>query len=203
MSANPFQSQDQHDDQGRRSTHASGVVPLRPSYVDDKLLWDAFRDGDDDALITIFDRYADSMFRYGCKIVPDRDIVRDSVQDLFLTLCQKREKLGETNTIKFYLFKALRRNLIRIKPNTSIALSAVADPPAPSPEDELIHEQTIENRKRLLDQRLASLAPRQREAIFLRYYEELSYDKIAEIMGVRKQSIYNLINESIAILRSK
>ena len=176
---------------------------MRPSYVDDKLLWDAFRDGDDEALITIFDRYADSMFRYGCKIVPDRDIVRDSVQDLFLTLCQKREKLGETNTIKFYLFKALRRNLIRIKPNTSIALSAVADPPAPSPEDELIHEQTIENRKRLLDQRLASLAPRQREAIFLRYYEELSYDKIAEIMGVRKQSIYNLINESIAILRSK
>src|SRR5690606_32548181 len=114
-----------------------------------------------------------------------------------------RRKLGETNAIKFYLFKALRRSLVRTTLRIGISFPGVPDEAAPSPEDDLINEQSAENRKRILQERLTRLSHRQREAIFLRYFEELSYNKIAEIMGVRKQSIYNLINESFAILKEK
>lgn len=203
MNTRGLQRPNQGNEQENEDKRFSGVVPLRPAHLDDKALWDAFRNGDDQALITIFDRYVDSMFRYGCKLVNDRDMVQDSVQDLFLTLCQKRVKLGETNAIKLYLFKALRRNLVRTKFKVSLPFFSVQDQIIPSPEDDLINEQSIENRKQILERRLAWLSPRQREAIFLRYYEDLSYDKIAEIMGVRKQSIYNLINESFAILRNE
>jgi RNA polymerase sigma factor (sigma-70 family) len=185
-------------DQGRSS---SKVLHLHPDHLDDSVLWNAFRAGDDKAFVTIFDRYAQSLHNYGCKILHDREAVRDHVQDLFLELCRKREGLGETNAIKFYLFKALRRKLIRVSLKTPLVFPVAPDLTTPSPEADLIDKQTEEHRRQMLADRLTRLTDRQREAIFLRYYEELSYDKIAEIMDLRKQSIYNLINESFTILK--
>ena len=180
---------------------SSKVVHLHPDHLEDSVLWDAFRKGDDRAFVTIFDRYAQSLYNYGCKILSDRETVKDNVQDLFLELCRKRENLGETNAIKFYLFKALRRKLVRSKLKAPLISLITSELTTPSPEADLIDKQSIEHQQRILEYRLTRLTNRQREAIFLRYYEELSFDKIAEIMDLRKQSIYNLINESFAILK--
>lgn len=181
---------------------SSKLLHLHPDHLEDSALWNAFRKGDDRALVTIFDRYAQPLYNYGCKILSDRDAVEDHVQDLFLELCRKRGNLGETNAIKFYLFKALRRKLVRSSklklPLTSLI---TADLATPSPEADFIERQSKENQQQILQGRLTRLSNRQREAIFLRYYEELSFDKIAEIMDLRKQSIYNLINESFTILK--
>ena len=38
------------------------------------------------------------------------------------------------------------------------------------------------------------LTPRQREVIYYRFIEELSYDDICQIMGLNYQSAYNLCN---------
>lgn len=179
----------------------SKVLHLHPDHLEDNVLWDAFRKGDDRALVTIFDRYAQSLYNYGCKILSDRETVKDNVQDLFLELCRKRGNLGETNAIKFYLFKALRRKLVRSKLKTPLISLVTSDLTSPSPEADLIDKQSIEHQQQILEYRLTRLTNRQREAIFLRYYEELSFDKIAEIMDLRKQSIYNLINESFTILK--
>lgn len=181
--------------------HASSkVLHLHPDHLEDGILWDAFRKGDDRALVTIFDRYAQSLYNYGCKILVDRESVKDHVQDLFLDLCRKRGKLGATYAIKFYLFKALRRKLIRSKLKARLISLITSDLTTPSAEADLIDKESIEHQQRVLEHRLTRLTNRQREAIFLRYYEELSFDKIAEIMDLRKQSIYNLINESLTIL---
>ena len=180
---------------------SSKLLHLHPDHLEDSVLWDAFRKGDDRALVTMFDRYAQSLYNYGCKILSDRATVKDHVQDLFLELCRKRGNLGETNAIKFYLFKALRRKLVRSKLKFPLISLITSDLSTPSPEADLINKESTEHQQQILEYRLTRLTNRQREAIFLRYYEELSFDKIAEIMDLRKQSIYNLINESITILK--
>ncbi|MNL52910.1 RNA polymerase sigma factor [compost metagenome] len=45
------------------------------------------------------------------------------------------------------------------------------------------------------------LTKRQKEVLFLRYYENLDNDEIAEMMGISKQSVSNLLLKSINVLR--
>lgn len=177
------------------------MVYLHPSQLEDSALWNSFRDGDDNALVIIFDRYAQPLYNYGRKVFTDKETVRDCIQDLFLEICKNRSGLGPTDSIKFYLFKSLRRKLVRIKMKVPISGLEETDKVTPSPEAEIIEKQHAEQRQIILDNRLSRLTNRQREAIFLRYFEELSYEKIAQVMELNRQSIYNLINESMAILK--
>ena len=178
------------------------VVKFHPEYLDDALLWNAFRNGDDTAFITIFDVHARPLYNYGCKISDDKEMVKDAIQDLFADLLQNRSGVGETNAIRFYLFKALRRRLVRSKNRWKIFDFFDFDQQSPSYEFVLISEQISEEQKKRVSIALSQLSRKHQEAIFFRYHEALSYDQIADLMGIRKQSVYNLINSAIKTLRN-
>lgn len=180
---------------------SSKILHLHPEHLDDSVLWNAFRSGDDRALVKMFDMYSQPLYNYGCKITPDHDSVKDSIQELFLDLCRRRSNLGSTDNIRFYLFKALRRRLIPSKLKAPLFFLDHLEKDVPSPETELIQKQVFDEQQQELSNRMSRLTLRQREAIFLRYYEELPYDRIAQMMNLRRQSIYNLINEAIGILK--
>lgn len=178
------------------------VVKFHPDYLDDTVLWNAFRGGDDTALITIFDVHAESLYNYGCKISSDKELVKDTIQDLFADLVQNRSGLGQTNAIRFYLFKALRRRLVRSRSKKIVFNFFDSDFQSPSYEFVLIAEQTSAEQQQSISTALSGLSKKQQEAIFFRYYETLSYEQIANLMGIRKQSVYNLINSAIKVLRN-
>jgi RNA polymerase sigma factor (sigma-70 family) len=48
---------------------------------------------------------------------------------------------------------------------------------------------------------LDKLSKRQREAIFLRFTQDLSYEEISFIMGINYRSVVNLIHEAIKAIR--
>ena len=182
------------------------TLVFHPAHIDEGALWSAFKSGNERALISIFDRFAKALYNYGVKIHADRESVEDTVQELFIELWKNRKNLSDTDSIKFYLFKALRFKLQRVKRSKInrdlVSLSQVDEGVSPSHEFFVIAEQTsFEQRQRLMKM-LDSLTPRQREAIFLRYFEELSYDRIAAIMEMNKQSVYNLIHAGICQLRA-
>jgi RNA polymerase sigma factor (sigma-70 family) len=179
---------------------------LHPKYIDDLMLWKAFRAGDEKALLTIFERFTQPLYNYGVKVTGLNDLVKDNIQELFIEIWQKRTTLGDTDSIKFYLFKCLRRKLTRAKrkienrffgsfsPNDSTEAS-------PSHESVLVSEQLSAERKEQLMNLLDTLTARQREAIFLRYFEELSCEQIAEVMHLSRQGVYNLIHHGLERLR--
>lgn len=178
------------------------VVKFHPVYLDDATLWNAFRNGDDTALITMFDLHARSLYNYGYKIAIDKEMVKDAIQDLFADLFQNRSGLGETNAIRFYLFKSLRRRLVRSKLKIRVINFFDFEQDCPSPEFILISEQVSEEQKNRMSTSISQLSRKQQEAIFFRYHEDLSYDQIAEVMAIRKQTVYNLINCAIKTLRN-
>ena len=180
---------------------AGRIVKFRPQYLDDATLWNAFRNGDDTALITIFDLHARSLYNYGYKIAEDKEMVKDAIQDLFADLFQNRSGLGEANAIRFYLFKSLRRRLVRSKLRMRSFIFFDFDRDSPSHEFVLISEQVSEEQRNKVSVSISQLSKKQQEAIFFRYHEDLSYDQIAELMGIRKQTVYNCINGAIKILR--
>lgn len=174
----------------------------------DAELWNAFRQGDDDAFSHLYRKFSPILYSYGYHLCRNRDQTEDCMQDLFVHLHQHRSHLGETDSIKFYLYRCLRRR---------IAGEAQADSrwvwdeePGARPEFELdmpaeaglIDEQTAREHKQKLDYLLNRLPKRQKEALYLMYFEELSYPEIAQVMGLEIKSVYNLIYNALVSLRS-
>ncbi|MBT1688589.1 RNA polymerase sigma factor [Dawidia soli] len=174
------------------------------TQLDDNI-WRSFKDGDKAAFAALYRFYVGALLNYGSKISGDRTLVEDSIQDLFFELWNTRERITEPNSIKFYLFKALRYKIQRnTKSNdftNTLDLDLFENLASPSHESKLIRfevqSQQMENLRALISQ----LPKRQQEAINLRYYHDFSNEEIAKIMGVNYQSAANFIFQAIRKLK--
>lgn len=161
-------------------------------------VWRSFKNGDKSAFGVLYRTYAVELLNYGNRISSDRALIEDSIQDLFFELWQNRERISETTSVKFYLFKALRYKIHRkMKTDGFFNLADIErhynDLSCASHESKLIGLEVqslqMENLKTLIKQ----LPKRQQEAINLRYYHNFSNEEVAQIMGVNYQSACNFI----------
>jgi len=169
--------------------------------------WDAFRQGDQQALADLFLGQYDILYRYGFRLYGSEDLVKDCIQELFLKLWQRRDSLGAVVEVTPYLCKALRRGIIdALRESTrryrlwnskdEERLDVIF-----SHEDFLISQQIDQEQRQRLTLALNRLTRRQREAIHLRYFEDFEPYQIAQIMGLSDQSVYNLLYRSVQALR--
>ncbi|HEX8350610.1 MAG TPA: sigma-70 family RNA polymerase sigma factor [Hymenobacter sp.] len=172
----------------------------------DAQLWDAFRQGDAAALARLFQCHYDALFQYGMKLALDEELVKDCIQNLFQKLWRRREGIRHVQVVKAYLFKALRRH---IGDETSMLrqhrrlLPAYRDTfdVTYSHEDFLIWEQSTQEQSQQLLAALNSLSKRQREALYLKFFDGFSYDRISEVMSLNPQSVRNLVFQALQALR--
>ncbi|WP_431209650.1 RNA polymerase sigma factor [Puia sp. P3] len=73
--------------------------------------WSSLKRGDKKALENLYRAHVQSMISYGQKITSDVELIKDSIQDLFIELCKSRQTLADIVQPKFYLFRALRNKL--------------------------------------------------------------------------------------------
>lgn len=170
-------------------------------------LWDAFRQGDEQAFTAIFLADYDALYGYGMKLLGDEELVRDSIQEVFQKLWERRSTLDSVETIKPYLFKVLRHRIsdtIKSMNRRTARQQAYHEEEFEvvySHEDFLIAEQfSMDQNTRLLTV-LNQLPTRQREVIYLKYFDEFSYEKISDIMNLTAQSVRNLIYRALKALK--
>ncbi|WP_165824077.1 RNA polymerase sigma factor [Pseudochryseolinea flava] len=174
----------------------------------DVITWTSFKSGNKEAFNFIFNSYVKVLYAYGDKITKDKALVQDCIQDLFIDLWRRRESLGETDSIKFYLFKSLRRSLLRkLAGEAKFIKKNVSENDYPfavefSVEQQLIQDQFSQERFQHLSNALEKLSNRQREAIYLKFYQKLSSQEIADTMGIDITSCYNLISRAVESLRA-
>ena len=179
------------------------------AFHSDKALWCAFKSGNRDALDVIFRSYYSSLYNYGYKIYSDGGFIEDCLQDFFLYLFERREGLANLEKIKPYLFKAFRRSLFRRleksraekrKQDSFVNQNQVGN--IQFSVDELIIEQEAESlRGVLLLELLNRLPKQQREAIYLRYYHELTIREVAEVLNISYQGTVNTLYKAMKALR--
>jgi RNA polymerase sigma factor (sigma-70 family) len=80
------------------------------SYTDTEL-WQAFKQSEEGAYQYIYHQYAPPLYNYGRHLIKNRQLVEDCLHDLFVYLYEHRQTLGPTDSIKFYLFRSLRRKI--------------------------------------------------------------------------------------------
>jgi RNA polymerase sigma factor (sigma-70 family) len=170
-------------------------------------LWSRFRRGDRDAFAVIYRLYVNDLYNYGLHCCGDPERVKDGLQELFQELWQSRSQLSpEVHHIKYYLLSSFRRKLLRAlqkdrrrrERTDVIPFDLELIPPR---EHQIIEDETRSEQWRQLHQALAALTRRQREAIYLRFFQNLSYQEVADIMSMKVDSVYNIISKSIGLLK--
>ncbi len=174
-----------------------------------KKAWLCLKNGEHNALAIIYKKYAQTLLNYGLSIVPDKETVKDNVQELFVTLWNQRANLTLPLSLKAYLVVALKRNILRNlnreNKNSRLYIHYLngAERFEPDAQNILLNNEQKQRLGKILGHHIGTLTPRQREAIHLRFYEELSYDEIAAIMDLNNQGVRNLIYKAIQSLRNK
>ena len=174
---------------------------------ENQLLWKSFLQGNKEALATIFLLFHDDLYRYGLKLSGNENLVEDSLQDLFLQLWKNRQNLKPIENLKPYLFKSFRNHVIDNVELQNPVIHIEIDFEHPfevtySPEDFIIQQQVSEENRLKIVEALNNLSSRQREAIYLRYFEELDFDMIAIVMDMNVQSVRNTLHRGLQALRN-
>ena len=167
--------------------------------------WKLFLEGDDQAYSWIYTHYIQVLYNYGLQITPDSEIVKDCIQDVFVKIYKAKKKLTVPQNPKVYLMIALKNNIYntfnqeRLQKNYAFSLYKTEEQLTVKNEfiDQEARHEEMNNIKRMMK----ILTPRQREVIYYRFIEELSYDDICQIMGLNYQSAYNLLQRSLQKIR--
>lgn len=165
-------------------------------------LWQELKRGQKNALEQLFLLYYADLFRYAVKFSGDEALAEDHIQDLFLNIWKRRDYLGEVTSVKTYLWTALRRSLIhhqREKGQKAKALNKrdMYEVGMQFSEEEIvIREEENKAKREALKNALNKLSPRQREIIYLRYYNGMTYEEINSITSLNYQTLRNHVYNS-------
>ena len=179
---------------------------------DDETLWNLFRGGDENAFARLYQNYVQTLYHYCSHFATDRALIKDCIHDLFVELWKHRTTIGPTTSVRFYLMASIKRKLVR-------HLTA---------EQKLVSQDDMSNGRRVVDllpgcdpshehlmisfeedsfindclhQALEKLPRRQREAVHLRYFQNMSNEEISALMQINIQSVYNLIFGAMSNLK--
>ncbi len=181
----------------------AGFLTAAPDAAYDEL-WESFRQGNEGAFEDIFRQYYPVLFNYGMRITRNEAEAKDCVQSLFLQIWERREFLGPTTSARNYLLASFRRSILKRigEPHLLYADDFPDFQVELSIESSLIRSQTELENARLLKMAFERLPARQKEAIFLRFYEEQDFHEIARIMNISTRAVYKLIYKGLDNLQS-
>lgn len=170
---------------------------------EDQILWQQFQQGSVAAFTTLVNRYSNTLYGYGMRFSANEELIKDCIQDVYCVLWNRKELLNEAPCVKFYLMKALRQRIIRELPKwqrTTPLDDIVLENPSFAidlEEDTSLPRELSEKLKTHINE----LSPRQKELLYLRFYEGMKQEKVAELMGLSRQSAYNLQHSALIALR--
>lgn len=169
-------------------------------------LWDKFRQGDEGAFVHIYKTHFEELCHFGIQFV-QLPLVEDCIQDLFIDLRKKRERLPEINkSIRLFLFQALKRRIFNVlkkqKPEQWEALAQQKFGFSMCHESLLILHQHQKEQFEKLEKALSSLNEKQREVVYYFFYKGMGYEELKELMGYdHVKSARNMVYKVVKSLK--
>ncbi len=169
-------------------------------------LWDQAQRGDSVAFCQLTEKQYRTLFNYAINLCNDRELAKDAIQDLLIHVWEKREQIN-MQYVTIYFLKALRNQLLQgfRKTNRGYIFTDLENASFISDHEnaETVIEQKesfLENKNRLKNA-IEELPKRQKEAVFLKFYQGLENEQIADLMQVNRQSVANLLFKAITTLK--
>ena len=148
------------------------------------------RAGDTQAWGDLYREFAPAIFRFCRRAMPSKEDAEDATMEIFMKLHDKLMQFDPSRSFSAWLYKVAANHcwdlLRRRKARHDQDMDDVDDVPLEAPEpnqlEKLIEERTSAEVRRALDM----LGVRARMALVMRYYSDMSYDEIADALGVRR-----------------
>ncbi|MCW3107685.1 MAG: polymerase, sigma-24 subunit, subfamily [Segetibacter sp.] len=175
--------------------------------LDDKVLLQEIVRGDYKAFTRLYETHVAQLTNYAFKFTDDLQIIEDSIHDIFVWLWNNPAQLEIIHSIKAYLLKSVRTSiLLKIQKYKKIVLFEEPDEKEASGffisgEEEYIDTESYFILKEKMTTVLSLLTSKQKEVIYLRFYQGLSFDQIAENMNLSTKACYKLMGRAISELR--
>ena len=182
---------------------------LSPATLSPDAQWlQQLQHDDAEGLALLMGKYYGDLYHYASKFSRDEGLVLDCIQEVFISLWERRRTATAILSPRHYLLRAVKNKVLK-----TLYKKDQRHFPFDLPDEYdffqefnieqiIIEKQLSEEKAQKLRQALSSLSKRQNEVIYLKFYQHLDHGQIAEQMDLSRQSVYNLLHESLQKLRS-
>ncbi len=168
-----------------------------------------YREGDEEAFSFFYKYFINDLYAYGRSFGTQEKYVMDAVQDVFLKVFFDKPRLTSVDHFKYFLFKSLKNRMYDLFKSKSFLKTDTFGEDVlnfsikTTVLDEIIEEEDRNIVQQKIEKLLSILSPLQKEALYLRYIQNLEYMEISEIMGKSEGSIRKLVSEAIHKIRKE
>lgn len=162
---------------------------------------------DETAISTLMKIYYNDLYHYASRFCNDAPMIKDCIQEVFISLWQRRASASTILSPRYYFLRAVKNKVLKalhqqnVKGNLRSIEQEYGFIEELSIETVLIDKQVSDEKARKLQNTLSLLSQRQKEVVYLKYYQHLDNGQIAELMNISRQSVYNLLHETIQRLK--
>lgn len=152
----------------------------------------------------VFDQYYNALCNYALTFLKEPAACEDVVQEVFVRIWEKRQDIISSDTIRFYLFAAVRNNcLTYLQKEKKAAIVELNDYDAAEEPTTFLHEANPEtDYKAQLADAMEKLPPKCREVFLLSRMSKQSYKEIADTLDISVKTVENQIGKALKILRA-
>ncbi|MEA4884125.1 MAG: sigma-70 family RNA polymerase sigma factor [Clostridia bacterium] len=189
-----------------------GVSQVLSEFTDEQLI-ELHLSGNPEGMEIIYDRYFDRVFRLAYAKLRNSADAEDAASAVFLKLCRSLDSFRGEAKFSTWVYTVANNtitDLVRrrrqhvsldqeLRTDDGDSIRREIEDDSPSPEEQACDEDFA----RYVYGKLDFLPAQQRSVIELRYVMELSYQEIADKLGVELGTVKSRLNRAIAALRAK
>lgn len=174
---------------------------------EEQTLIKTFIAGSSYAFSQIYEKYLNVLFAYGMALGFDRETVKDAVQEVFYKLHENKKHLGKLDGLKYYLLRMLKNHLLDVYRSeietNDIDFYELTFSIKTTVLDELITKEEQEQLQTKIDSLLNLLTNRQREAVYLRFIQEMEYEEIGKLLDLTPHASRKLVSRAVKRMREE
>ena len=166
--------------------------------------------GDETEFRLLFNVFYPRLMSVACRFVPEY-VAEDSVQSVFVMYWEQKTTLIP-NAIHSFLYKCTQNNCLNYLKHQAIVIGheeevrlaeeRISFQLEDSDANELWNEVVERDIRKLLEESIAKLPPKCRQAFELSYFKEMTYKEIAEVMQISSRTVEEHVQKATKFLRA-
>ncbi|MCO5234968.1 MAG: sigma-70 family RNA polymerase sigma factor [Chitinophagaceae bacterium] len=169
----------------------------------DSNIWAKVSRGNKEAYGELYRYMYKRLYNYGAKFTEEYVILEDVIQETLLLVWNDRSVIGTLTYAETYFYSVFRNILLQRLKEHYIQTRKITETTEPEFNVEQViikNEHDLELKKRLEDS-VKGLTSRQREVIYLRFYEGFSYEKVGSVLGITTKATYKIVARALERLK--
>ncbi|WP_236974101.1 RNA polymerase sigma factor [Membranihabitans maritimus] len=168
----------------------------------------AMANGKEVAFRDFYSQHYNTFIRFGKLVTSDLQLIEDAIQNILIWFIENPNKVSRLDRPDVYLFRSLRNNLIKDLNKSNKAdinnLNQVVEDliQSQSAETQWMEKESEQIRNQQLQSEIANLPDYLQQTLYLRYFSNLSYNDIANILDIKPNVARIYVHRAIERLRS-